>query len=443
MRRDPTPVRPKPQAVALSTAKMRRSAARARPVPALLFRGWFVVAGAFLVLMVGYGAAYSFAAFAEELGATFGATRSSVSVVYAICGFSAFTTCAVTGPLADRIGPRPLAVAGMLLVALGLVMAAAARTLMEVYLCYGLVIGLGVGFSYVPAVAAVQRWFVAWRGLASGIAAAGVGFGTALVPPAAQALTLVGDWRLAFMISGAGAAVVGVAGALLLASAPECLGLHPDGERPASPLQQGAPRLEGSEVTVVIRHHDFWLLYAGTLLVSIPISLPFAHLVHSAQQAGLTHAEALSLLSMLGIGSIAGRFLLGALADEIGRGTTFLASCAGVASMTLLWAWADGGTSLTVFAIGFGAAHGGFVALLAPFATDRFGRRAAAGVIGVLYTGRGVALLAAAPAAALVADNVGGYGAPLMLAAGLGAVGTALVAITKRRAIVAAAAGAD
>lgn len=151
--------------------------------PPLLFRGWLVVAGAFLVMMAGYGAAYSYAAFADDLEVAFGASRASVSLVYGLCGFTAFTISAVSGPVADRIGPRPLAAAGMALVAFGLLAAATARMPAEIYLCYGLLIGLGIGFAYVPAVAAVQRWFVAWRGLASGIAAAGIGVGTALCRP--------------------------------------------------------------------------------------------------------------------------------------------------------------------------------------------------------------------------------------------------------------------
>jgi MFS family permease len=83
------------------------------------------------------------------------------------------------------------------------------------------------------------------------------------------------------------------------------------------------------------------------------------------------------------------------------------------------------------FAVAFGAAYGGFVALLPAFTTDRFGRRSAAGVIGVLYTGRGVALLLAAPLLALLVERSGGYAAPLGAAAVLGAVGVVLVALAR------------
>jgi MFS family permease len=172
----------------------RSRSLRQRPPP--LFRGWAVVAGAFLVTMVGYGAVYSYAAFAEEIAATFGSSRASVSIIYALSGGSCFFVSALTGPLADHMGARVLAVMGMLLVALGFLIAAAASSLIEVYVGYGVLIGLGCGFAYVPAIAAVQRWFDIHRGLASGIAVSGIGIGTALVPPLGSGAHVHGSPRL-------------------------------------------------------------------------------------------------------------------------------------------------------------------------------------------------------------------------------------------------------
>ena len=73
MRLRPAPARPPP-------CHTPSRHARRRPAPPLLFRGWLVVTGAFLVLMAGYGAAYSYAAFAAELKAAFDASRTSVSM---------------------------------------------------------------------------------------------------------------------------------------------------------------------------------------------------------------------------------------------------------------------------------------------------------------------------------------------------------------------------
>ena len=408
--------------------RRRGRAGAARPVPPLLFRGWLVVAGAFLVLMVGFGVSFSYAAIAAALEAEFGASRTAVSLVFAIGGFSSFASSVVTGPLADRIGPRPVALIGMVLVSLGLMMAAAARSLLEIYLCYGLVIGLGIGFAYVPAVAAVQRWFATWRGLASGIATAGVGFGTALVPAGISAMVAAADWRVALLVAGCGALLVGIAGALLLSSSPESRGLLPDGV--AAPDGPGTlrPALDGEDFPAVLFQRRFWLLYAGTLLVSIPVALPFAHLARTAEDAGLAASHALSLLGIIGVTSIVGRCACGVLADEIGRLASFLACCAAIAALMLVWAFAWTEEGFFGFAVGFGIAYGGFVALLPAFTADCFGRRSTTSIIGVLYTGRGIALLAGAPVMAALLDRLGAPLLPLIGAALLGGIGTLAVA---------------
>ena len=391
------------------------------------FRGWLVVAGSFLVLMLGFGAAYSCPAFAEAIADEFGASRGGTAMVPAVSTGLAFLASAVGGPLADRFGSRRVAMAGMALVGLGLASASAATSFERVLFCYGGLVGLGLGFAYVPAIAAVQRWFGRRRGLASGLALSGVGLGTALVPAVAGLpARLGGDWRDALLVCGALVALGGVGGAAMLGEPP------PD-RRPAPPEDGAAapvPAAEGMALREVFRSRDFALLYGGALLLSAPIALPFAHLVASAQDSGMARGEALALVGAVGLGSIPGRVAAGLLADRLGRRAVFLVCCGGVAAATLLWAAAAADTrAFAPFAVAFGVFQSGFVALLPTFATDLFGRRAAAGTIGVLYMGRGVGVLAATPAFALGAAACGGYAAPLVAAAALGALGTAVLAM--------------
>lgn len=174
-----------------------------------VFHGWRVVAGAFAVTFVGFGAAYTFSAFLAPLQAEFGAARGSVSVVFSLAGFLYFALGILSGPLADRWGSRPLAVLGMLITGAGLAAVAFARSLADVYVAYGLGVGLGVGCAYVPALGAVQRWFVRRRGLASGLAVSGIGVGTLVMPPLASALIAAFGWREAYLILGGLTAVVG------------------------------------------------------------------------------------------------------------------------------------------------------------------------------------------------------------------------------------------
>src|SRR3954466_13371732 len=179
------------------------------PAVPRLFHGWLVVAGAFAVTLMGFGGAYTFSAFVESLQRDFGASRGSVSLVFSLAGFLYFGLGVVSGPLADRFGARPLALAGMMLVGLGLAAASMAQSLMHVYAAYGLGVGLGNGCAYVPVVGAVQRWFLRRRGFASGLAVSGIGVGTLVMPPLATMLIAALGWREAYLALGALAAVLG------------------------------------------------------------------------------------------------------------------------------------------------------------------------------------------------------------------------------------------
>jgi MFS family permease len=202
--------------------------------PPRIFRGWLVVAAAFAVTFVGFGCAYTFSAFVESLQHDFGASRGSVSLVFSLAGFLYFGLGIVSGPLADRVGSRRLAVGGMILTGLGLAAASAAQSLLEVYAAYGLGVGLGVGCAYVPAIGAVQRWFVRRRGFASGLAVSGIGVGTLAMPSLASLLIEMLGWRGAYLALGALAAILGGGMALLIENDPRDRGLSPDGDPPQS-----------------------------------------------------------------------------------------------------------------------------------------------------------------------------------------------------------------
>jgi MFS family permease len=392
-------------------------------------RGWLVVFGAFLVLLVGFGAIYSSSAFASDISASLGMERADAALVLALSSSATFFVSAISGPLSDRVGPRPLAVFGMLLVGLGLAIASAAQDAASFYASYGLLVGIGVGLAYVPAVTAVQRWFLANRGLASGIALSGIGVGTALVPLLKLILADFGDWRVAFLCCAGLAVLVGLGGALLLEARPENLGMAPDGV----PLRakQAAPKPDGPALADALRSSAFVLAYLGTLLVAIPAAAPLMLLVGTAEARGLSHQEAVGLLGLMGVGTIIGRFCLAALADLLGRRLGFLLSCLGVSIAMMLWALADGPASLQGFALIYGALQGGFVALLPAFVADGFGSRSLGGLVGLLYTSRGIALLAGVPLVSLSVSMIGAHEVPVAACGLIGLLGTLLLAMAR------------
>jgi len=326
-----------------------------------IFYGWFVVAGTFAVTFVGFGCAYSFSAFLASLQHDFSASRGSASLIFSVAGFIYFALGAVSGPLADRVGARVLAVVGMVVTGLGLGLASFARTLFEVYAAYGLGVGLGIGLSYVPVLGATQRWFVRRRGFASGIGSAGIGVGTLVMPPVAAFLINSVGWRETYLFLGIFAAIIGGGLAFLIEDDPHRRGLGPDGDPPL-PLAQRTTTAMASMIDAV-RTPRFVLLFVSCLVCSFGVFVPFVHLVPYALDHGVTPSAAVFLVGAIGVGSTAGRFFLGGLADRLGRSWSLVAMVAGMGLAFVIWGCSLSLWSLAVFALLFGLFYGGWVAL--------------------------------------------------------------------------------
>ncbi|WP_063547921.1 MFS transporter [Burkholderia territorii] len=416
------------------------------PRASRVFYGWYVVAAAFAVTFVGFGSAYTFSAFVESLQRDFAASRGQISLVFSLAGFLYFGFGIVSGPLADRFGSRRLAVAGMLLTAAGLAAAGAAHTLLQVYVAYGLGVGLGVGCAYVPAVGAVQRWFVRRRGFASGLAVAGIGVGTLVMPPLASALIAHVGWRGAYVALAAIAVVVGAGMSLLIENDPRGRGLLPDGDAARAHAGDGQPGAAssvpaGATVREAVTSRPFASLYAACLVCSFGVFVPFVHLVPYALDHGVAQSTAVLLLGAIGVGSTAGRFFLGGLADRFGRRASLLAMFAGMAAALVAWAGAGSVATLAAFALVFGVFYGGWVAVLPAVVMDYFGGRNVSAIIGILYTSVAFGTLVGPAAAGFIYDAGGGYLMPILASAAANAIAFAIVATTGRAPVAARAAG--
>lgn len=391
-----------------------------------VFYGWIVVLAAFLVMFTGFGAAYTFPAFFEPLSDAFGASRGTISLVFSAAGFLYFVLGAVSGPLADRIGPRPVVGFGMACIGLGLIAASFAESLAAVIVFYGVGVGIGVGFSYVPAIGTVQRWFVARRGQASGWAVAGIGIGTMAAPPLAALVIGAFGWRGAYVIFGVAVLLLGALATWLLRASPASMGLQPDGA--AAPAAKAGGPPSGLDLRTVLRHPVFWKLYAVGWLGCLGTFVPFVHLAPYAQDQGLSRLEGVWLVGLIGVGSTLGRFVLGGIADRMGRGRALALIILMTGVALLYWLTATGFTALAIFALAFGLFYGGFVALIPAYTIDLFGLRAASAVIGVLYTSVAFGTLLGPTLAGWAFDATGSYLWPIVVCAAGCLIAAAIVA---------------
>ena len=398
------------------------------PSRAPRFYGWVIVAAVFGILFVAFGAAYSFAAFFNALRDEFGAARSDISLVFALAGFLYFGLGAVTGLLADRLGPRRVIGAGVLCIAAGMAAASLAREVWQVYLTYSLGVGVGVGLAYVPAVGVVQRWFIRRRGMASGFAVAGIGAGTLVMPLLAAAAIEMLGWRPSFVLLAAVALIIGIPSVLAIVPTPGDRGLYPDGDRVPPPVVGPAG---GPTVAEVLRTRAFWLMFGAGLSTSLGIFIPFAHLTPYARDHGYSDAFGALLVGFIGIGSIAGRMVLGSSADRLGRRRSLAGTFTAMGVCLAWWLVATQAWALVIFALAFGASYGGFVALMPALAADYFAGRRFSTVLGLIYTSAAVGALVGPTLAGALYDARESYALPITLGIVLNGVAVACMALLR------------
>ncbi len=385
-------------------------------------RGWVVVAGTFVFLVLGFGAAYSFTAFFPSLEREFRANKEEVSLMFGIAGFLYFAWGAVSGALADKIGTRKVVILGTLLLGAGLVAGSYAATLTQAYLAFGLGIGIGIGFAYVPSVAAVQRWFVAKRAMAGGFAVAGIGVGTLVAPPVSSALIEYGGWRFAYLVLGVAVLTVGLLAAILIDDPPS----HRQGRA------AGGASLKGAELGQALRSRAFLMFWLSSFLLSLGLFVPFVHLVPYAIDRGFGAEAGVLLLSLIGVGSTFGRFVLAGFADRIGRRTALVLMYAGVGLMDLVWFWGGSIEALYVFAVVYGLCYGGFVGTAPAVSADYFGTKRLSSIIGWLYTSVAFGTLVGPPLAGRAFDLYQSYDLPIMVGAASGLAGALIVLLIGR-----------
>jgi MFS family permease len=382
-----------------------------------VFPGWWVVTGAFLCMLTGFAMVYSFAAFFSPLEQEFGAQRGETSLVFSIAAFLYFSVGSIAGAIADRTGPRPVVIGGLLLVAIGLVVAARAGSLLEIYVGYGLGVGVGVGLSYVPSIAAVQHWFHRGRGTASGVAVAGIGVGTLIGAPLAHELIARLGWRPTYLVLAALTALGAIVAGALVRRGPEHYGLGPDGD---PPHPHGVARiLPGLSLREAMGTWPFWTIYTGALLMSFGLFVPFVHIVPYVRDAGLSEGFGVLLIMLLGVGSTVGRFLFASLTNWLGRRRSFAMMYVGAGLMMIVWSQSTSKPALIAFALLFGAFYGGFVAIAPSLAADYFGAKALGSVIGTLYSGVGIGALFGSPVAGFAYDFFGSYSGAILAGSAL------------------------
>jgi MFS family permease len=376
-------------------------------------QAWLVVGAAFTSMLTAFGVVYSFGAFFEPMAREFRTGQGLTSVLFAVTAFSFFSLGAVSGAVSDRVGPRRVVLVGAVAMAAGLALTAVTPRFWVGCVTYGL--GVGTACAYVPMVGAVGGWFERRRSLAIGIAVSGIGAGTLVGPPLATVLIGRLGWRHSYLAFAAASLVLLVACALAA-------------EAPPGPATgtRGLGR--------VLRARAFALLYGTGLLSGFALFLALVHIVPYALRLGSAPLDAAALVSVVGVGSVAGRLVLGGAADRLGPVVAFRLSMAILLLSYVLWLVAPGYELLAAFAFALGVGYGGWVALSPSVMAELFGAEGLGGSVGALYTSAGIGALLGPPFAGFVVDLTGAYRPAIAVAIGMAAASMLLAALLPARA---------
>ncbi len=386
------------------------------------FYGWIALgAGA---ACYGFGispAYYGWGVLAPDIAGDLGLDRGEVGGVFGL--FNLLNQCVgfLVGIAIARFGLRPVMVAGFVLTALGMLHLAGAETVLDCYVGFSLLAGLGVGGStLVPCQTLAQNWFLRRRALAIGLtftAGAIVGAG---VPPAAAA---IGDWREAWRVAAGVATVLALVAVLLVRDTPEQVGQVRDGAAPAWPSAEAALRAAAGEWRAVhaVRTPQFALLLGCGLAYAMPWSALVTHLPLHFDDAGYATAAVAGFVSAMVLCSSGGR-LLGAAGDWLPPQYVLAGALAveGLGAGLVLAAEqpAVAGVAVTLVGLGFGVAYTSVPVVFSHF----FGRRSFSVTAGVRLTLTGAVASLAPWLSGELFDATGSYTAPFL---GLMAVGLA------------------
>jgi MFS transporter, OFA family, oxalate/formate antiporter len=363
-----------------------------------LFYGWVVVATAFCVALVAYGVQYTFGIFIEPLTEDFGWSVALVSGAASLFMFSRGALAILTGRATDKYGPRIIVASGGFFLGLGLILTSQISAAWQLYLFYGLMAGFGLSVAFAPLVATASRWFVSKRGLAIGIVVAGIGAGTAVMSPLVRYLVVTYGWSWTYIILGLLAWVIIIPGALLLRRSPEEKGLLPLGKAEAIPSDEEnsniakkedslASERAGFSLKDAVHTRAFWLLLAIIIFWSTCVQMTMMHIYHHATDLGIPGVVAANFLAVIGIFSIIGRPVMGAVSDRLG-GKRTLVICLVLQALAMFWLLrATDIWMLYLFAAVFGFAYGGCVPQLPVIAGEIFELKSIGAIVGVQMLG--------------------------------------------------------
>lgn len=392
---------------------------------------WIFVIAA-IVMQLCLGNLYTWSIFRTPLMKMHGWTIQQATVPFTLSIVFFAVGMIFAGRWQDKAGPKPVAITGGIILGAGFLLASQiGTTLGGLYIAYGVLGGLGVGFAYVTPIAVCIKWFPDMRGAITGLAVLGFGAGSMIGAPLGTALIgRIGVYGT-FATFGVAFGVLVVLAGAMLRNPPA--GWRPAGWTPPAP----APGVKvvkydyaPSEMVKTIQFYLLWFIYlfwAGVGLMAISQAVPMG-----VELAGLTPAVAAGALGTMAIFNGLGRPSFGWISDKIGRVyATILAQVVYIVALLLVL---PNATTFAMYTAGIsmiGFSYGGALALMPAFTADYFGTKNLGINYGWVFSAWGCAGILGPIIGAQVRAATGAWTGAFFILAALSAAAAVIAFITK------------
>ncbi len=394
------------------------------------FYGYVVVASAFIVMLLAYGVRTSFGVFFKPMSTEFDWTRALTSGAVTVSMLTQGLWGIYMGRINDRIGSRWVITLCCFFLGVGFLLLSLTHYSWQLYVFYGLIVGVGMGGVFVALVSTVARWFVKKRGAMTGIVLAGIGVGTLTVAPLSNWLITAYGWRLSYIVVGGLVLVIGIGAAQFLKRDPTRMGLVPYGqnERKEQIISTDARGLSFREAVFT---RQFWMVAISFACLGYTTFTITVHLVPHITDLGISASIAAVILSVTGGVQSLGGEVMGIFADRIGSKRIILISFV-LVSASLFWL-----VSLTaallffLFAVIYSYGIGGGTAMESTIVAELFGLKSHGLILGVISFGFTVGGAIGPVITGYLFDVTGSYQLGFLICGSLGIAGFILTALIR------------
>ena len=325
------------------------------------------------------GVYISYGVFFNPLMEAFGWSRAFISGASSVCFFFAGLFAIFVGRLNDRFGPRLLMSIAAVFLGAGFALMSQVSTLLQLYLVFGLIFGIGLSSVDMIALTTIARWFTENRGKMTGIVKVGTGAGQFIAPVMASYLIVWTGFHNAFIIMGICTFILLIGISRLLYRDPDMYYAGAGANTVSLPIQSS-----GTDYAVALTSPKLWLLCIANFLAVFCMLSVMIHIVPYGRDIGIPQHQAASVLAAIGAISMIGRFTGGLLIDRTGS-RPLMIGCFILIIISLSWLLqADTLWKLYAFTLVYGIAHGGFFTAISPIVAELFGIKAHGSLFGIV-----------------------------------------------------------